>query len=400
MVGKILFLSNGFGEDAISCYIIEELRKLIDSSLIWAFPLVGEGKAYKEAEIEVVESFPLTPSGGMVAENYIKNIWIDLKGGLISITLRQINILKQIKEKVLLTVAVGDIFPVVMGGLFVKKNLIFVGTAKSNFFDPYNSIEKSVFKRFCQKVFARDVPTAEDLKGYGIDAEWVGNAMMDGINLEGSIEGLPKDKTIIALLFGSRDFAYSDFPIIMECAKRLASQRKDVVFVSPLAPSISLDVLEKLSSKQGLSLKQRGKKEGIVATIEGEKVKVFLTRNVFGESIKDAYIVIGQAGTGNEQAAGIGKPIVAFDSSGKKNMGWYRKRQKGLLGDALAVVDRDSNALYEKVIEIMSNKDLYRHMSSEGKKRMGGRGGALKMAKYIYKSYQSLISKEEAQSTS
>ena len=40
---KIIFLSNGYGEDTISTYIIRELKNKINNIDISAFPLVNDG---------------------------------------------------------------------------------------------------------------------------------------------------------------------------------------------------------------------------------------------------------------------------------------------------------------------------------------------------------------------
>ena len=43
---KILFLSNGFGEDAIGAMLCQEIFELLPETTIKVLPLVGEGQAY------------------------------------------------------------------------------------------------------------------------------------------------------------------------------------------------------------------------------------------------------------------------------------------------------------------------------------------------------------------
>ena len=50
---------------------------------------------------------------------------------------------------------------------------------------------------------------------------------------------------------------------------------------------------------------------------------------------------MGQAGTANEAAAAAGVPVVAFERDRDRKTAWYRMRQHGLLGEALAVLPGD-----------------------------------------------------------
>lgn len=49
----ILILSNGHGEDVIAVSIAQQLQDLCNTLDITALPLVGEGHAYKKADIPI-----------------------------------------------------------------------------------------------------------------------------------------------------------------------------------------------------------------------------------------------------------------------------------------------------------------------------------------------------------
>ena len=87
-------------------------------------------------------------------------------------------------------------------------------------------------------------------------------------------------------------------------------------------------------------------------------------------------MVLGLAGTANQQAAGLGKPIISVDEKGKRV-------QKKLLGGAEILVPYDPEALKEALYKVLKDKRLYERMSREGRKRMGRRGALERLVSYI-----------------
>lgn len=383
---KFLFISNGYGEDTIATSIINELVNFIDRDRIVGFPLVGEGQAYKNIDIPVVAPVRNMPSGGLIPGGWVKNLWMDFSSGLARLIYMQVSRLSELKKDLLVVVAVGDTYPVILGGLFTGKPIIFVGTAKSDYFYPYSPLEREIFRRYCEIVFPRDEITAKSLKDSKVNAKWVGNAMMDSLNFTGDRFGIPQDKTVITLLPGSRSFAYNDLPVILKAAERIKQELgESLAFLAPLANSIKIPNLDISAQRAGFSLINNNNDEGIVGKLTRHNMEVLLLRKRFGDSIKMADIVIGQAGTGNEQAVGLGKPVIAFDSSGNEKLGWYRLRQKGLLGDSLSITPRDPEDIAMSSLDILRNSEKYEEMSGIGRERMGPPGGAKKMAEHIVK---------------
>jgi len=391
---KILFISNGYGEDTIAASVILKLAGQIPKERILSFPVVGEGRAYREIGIKIAGPTKNMPSGGLIPGGWVKNLWMDFASGLGRLMLKQISRLKELKTEILAVVAVGDTYPVILGGLFTGKPVIFVGSAKSDFFYPYSSIERFIFKRFCNIVFPRDERTAESLRKDNINAKWVGNAMMDSLAYTGDRFGIPEDRKIIALLPGSRKVAYMDLPIILNAAEKVALKWEEPLgFVAPLADSISITDLKESAKEAGFVLTSNRAEEGLVGTLRRDEIEVLLLRRRFGDSIKLAYLVIGQAGTGNEQAVGLGKPVIAFDSGGIAKLGWYRLRQKGLLGDSLLIVKRNSAQIALQVLNLLKDKEKYEKMAKIGFERMGPPGGAEKMADYMFRFMSGEINK-------
>jgi len=369
----ILFISDGYGEDTIASFIIKSLADKQKKYNILAFPLVGPGKNYKTFDIEVVGPCREMPSGGDL--HSFQRIMADFRAGLLQLLWEQLVFLKSLKKKTHFVVAVGDIYPVLMALLAGLSPIVFMGTAKSDWFCEYNFFEKLIFKYFCSIAFTRDNPTAESLKKIGINSLYVGNPMMDCFEVKGVDFSVNSGNKVIGVLPGSREVAYKDFPIILDAIEEISlSADFPVTFIAALSLSIMPEKLaEKSRSWKFYPVEnERVGMRGFLRNRGG--IEIILSQDSFGDVINISDILIGQAGTGNEQAAGLGKPVVAFDSSGKEKPGWYRARQKGLLGDSLCISKACGKDMAGEVLAILRDRDLMRYMGEAGRKRMGEAG--------------------------
>lgn len=385
----VLFMSNGYGEDTIASTIIKGIKSSRPEIAIDALPLVGEGIAYNNSGAEIIGPRRLMPSGGMIPGN-IGNLFRDFFNGLGRLTLDQISTIISVRKKVITTVAVGDIYPVIMSGCFSQKPIIMIGTAKSNYFYHYNNIEKMIIRSSCSIVFTRDEITAENLRNSAINAKWFGNVMMDSLDITGEDFGVNSDFPCIGILPGSRREAFKDIVILMEAVEKLWNLHEGKVsFVMAVPESIEVEMLVKNIESAGWSLvcvdSGAGSKEMIQDFVKCE-IRVRITRSCFGDVLHRSNIIIGQAGTGNEQAVGMGKPVVTFDSEGKEEMGWYRKRQKGLLGDSISVVSRDGGIIAEEACALLKDNERYEKMKNIGFERMGPKGASEKIVSYLLES--------------
>ena len=108
-----------------------------------------------------------------------------------------------------------------------------------------------------------------------------------------------------------------------------------------------------------------------------------MVQGAFGDLLHRSDIAVGLAGTANEQAAGLGKPVVTFVGEGTQFTAKFAKDQKRLLGDAVSLVARDPDVVARELLRILSDRTVYDHMAQAGRERMGEPGGALKMARRI-----------------
>jgi hypothetical protein len=96
-------------------------------------------------------------------------------------------------------------------------------------------------------------------------------------------------------------------------------------------------------------------------------------------------IVIGLSGTGNEQAAGSRKPVIAFPGRGAQFNSKFAIAQKQLLGDSLMLVSRNSEMIATETVSLLHDKKRIAAMGKAGKERMGRPGASKMIAEIIVK---------------
>lgn len=389
---RVLLVSNGFGEMAIAGYLAREIRAAQPDAQIEHLPLVGTPAA--DAGVKTVGPVADMPSGGLVAFWNLRNIARDVGAGLIGLTMRQFAFLRGRRDDVV--IAVGDVFCLAACLMFARRPTVFVATAKSEYVARHSWFEAKIARR-ARAVFARDAATAHALAALGVRATFAGNVMMDGLT-ESHVE-LPAapNSVRIGVLPGSR----ADAPDNAEAAARRLKKIADLLrqrgqhvqaYVS-LAPTVALEDLLAGLRRGGVVAAPTGAESGVVAiSDEGAlgaatraSVAAAVVRGAFGDLLRASEIVLGQAGTGNEQAVGLGKPVVsAADSKPGKpdRVGWYRMRQQRLLGDALLVLPAaDDDAFASGVVSLLDDGGRRIAMARAGRERMGGSGGAREVAK-------------------
>lgn len=376
----VLFMSNGHGEDLIATHVMAWFLQSVPKEEVLACPLVGTGGAYQRLGVAIMQEGRELPSGGFARQS-LGALYADLRAGLLSLTLRQIKTLKEIRKKVTLGVVVGDIYPLLLGALFLKRPLAFLPTAKSDYIRGHNLLEIQLMKAATSMVFPRDEKTAASLRSQGVSATFLGNVMMDAFAIHGFSFGLSPCQRILGILPGSRREAFQNLHTILPALKLLQEREVSLVPVLALAPSLSLKELgENLSSSFQII---GGEGDGVEAVITGEEVSLFITRQGFGDLLQKAQLFIGLSGTANEQAAGMGKVVVAFPGEGPQFGPAFLQAQKRLLGAALISVERDPMALALEVERLFHNEGERSSRGVVGEERMGPPGGSLHISKAL-----------------
>jgi len=310
---KILFISNGHAEDLVADEIIRSL-----------------GPDYEAIKLPLVDTS--LPSGGFSLRN-LHFLAKDLGAGLLGSTFKHFKTLRKLRGQVDLTVAIGDIVPILAAKL-VKAPIVFVGVNKSSYYKTFGSNytpwEKTLLKK-ALKVFVRDEETLKDLPF----AEYVGNPLMD-------LSPSPSGR-------GGQGVRAVGF---------LPGTRQDA--------KLNLEDFEKI-------MKELNGFEFIIGT-----------REKFAEVLNRATIVIGLAGTGNEQAAGAGIPVIAFPGRGSQYNKKFAKAQKELLGDSLILINsNDAKVIAKEAKALLNNPEKMKKMGEIGQKRMGKTGAIEKIAQYV-----------------
>lgn len=381
MATPVLVLSNGHGEDAMGALLAKELQGAgVD---VCAFPVVGEGRAYDKAGVRLVGVQKALPSGGFILEsaaNFVK----DLKAGLLSLTFRQVRALRRMRREVAWAIAVGDVYVLALAAYALRRPVVFLPTAKSEYIRGHFAWEYAMMRRRAVRVFPRDAKTAEAMQARGVPASFAGNLMMDAFEVTGERFGIPQSERVVAILPGSRGDAYQNARAIFEALRDLEGEGFTflLALADGLEPAAMAEVTGWTFTKSDTST------EGVVGSFAKGSTRVLCVRGRFGDVLNTADVVIGLSGTGNEQAAGMGKPVIAFAGDGVQFTKGFAADQKRLLGDALSLVDGEPWAVAAEVARIASDREAYARMAACGRERMGGPGAVKRITAEILRLVQ------------
>ncbi|MFQ4136389.1 lipid-A-disaccharide synthase-related protein [Nodosilinea sp. PGN35] len=406
---KLLCISNGHGEDGIAVRILKQLRSLPGAPALAALPIVGEGRAYEKAGIALQGPTQAMPSGGFIYMDRYQ-LWRDLRGGLVGLTLAQLKTARQWAQSGGKILAVGDIVPLAIAWQS-GADYFFIGTAKSEYYlrneagrlpgrPPLEGWSGSVYVPWerwlmahprCRGAFVRDQLTADLLQKRGVPACYPGNPMMD--DLDTSADRLaqltaivaPADSVLtLALLPGSRaPEAFDNWQRMVGAIAAVMESFGDrqVRLLAALAPSLNLaafkDVLLDAGWLPG---------PGEYPTFYRGNGVVVLTTNAFAECLHLADAALATAGTATEQAVGLGKPVVTFPGPGPQFTYAFAEAQSRLLGPSIILLNQPGEAGAALQACLADGPRLQR-IAENGRRRMGLPGAAGAIAKALHQHY-------------
>ena len=380
-MSRVLFVTNGHGEAAIAERIARELRGLIAGVRADHLGLVGEMRHEAMHEVGPRHSMP---SGGLIAMGNLRNIARDFAAGLPALTWAQARFLRRARGSYDAVVAVGDTY-VLMMALLARTRTIFVGTAKSVRVAPYGAVEERILARAAAR-FVRDEATASVLREHGLTMEPAANAIVDLFDVPDEPDALRAVSGFdpaLAIFPGIRESAYPDASFLLEVTAALATRHPALGAVLSVARGLSWERFAALAEGAGWQVRaQRDEAIPFVLSRDGRET-VRAWNGALGPILRRVALVLGQAGTANEAAAAAGVPVVAFERDGRRKMRWYRRRQRGLLGDALAVFPGRLDDAVAGVERILSDPATRQQMGETGRARMGEPGAAARIARRI-----------------
>jgi uncharacterized protein (TIGR03492 family) len=374
----LLLVSNGHAEDLAAACIGAGIQKKAPDIKVRALPLVGMGKAYDERGIQNLGLKKMLPSGGFAKEG-LGYLLQDLFSGLFSLLLKQISILKAEGKKSGFLVCVGDIFLVALCGIFARAPIIFIDGPGSVRIRKYFAVEKWILKRYCKKVITQDEESAEFLRRSNIPGLYLGTWVMDYVTVTGQGFEIDKNKTVIGILPGTREEAYDNLLLILEVMEALNRRADKNEALIGLVASVLDRAKIKDKLNQGIwdfqETASAQKDKGIMARITSRfGTTILLVEGRFGDVCKSAKLIVGLAGIANEQAAGLGIPVVAFPGRGPQTTLRRWKEIQRITGDSMAILNGSADEIATKVWEILRDPQRLQEMGQIGLKSKKDQG--------------------------
>ncbi|MEM9771376.1 MAG: lipid-A-disaccharide synthase-related protein [Cyanobacteria bacterium P01_D01_bin.73] len=423
----ILGLSNGHGEDAIGAQILQAIRQVVQrenySVTVSALPLVGEGNAYERADIPCISAVRSRPPSGGFLYMDPRQLWRDLQGGLIGVTLRQWQLVKHWTQDIQraggqpFVLAAGDIVPL----LFAWRSQSpygFVGTAKSEYYlrdsdgnflrsrrmegwsgSVYLPWERWLMGRpRCQAVFPRDRLTAEILNNFTIPAADLGNPMMDGFlpALDGddqsdfALSTSPSETEPLRLLIvpGSRSpEAYNNWTQLIELATAIVNDQphRAIALEGAIATGLEIDQLAQLLPNSWQP--KENQSDGRYSWCWGN-ASLNITVGQFYQQALDTHLGLAMAGTATEQLVGLGRPVITLAGQGPQFTPAFAEAQTRLLGPSIFLAE-DTKDGVDKVRSLLQNPQQWSAIARNGRDRLGVPGAANRIAKHLLKNIHS-----------
>jgi len=360
---RVLFISNGNGEDSITASIIKNLPKNI---LVEAYPIIGFGNAYENICPIIGPRLHIPSQGHRQAGSIAK----DVKGGMISGTWRTIKFLRSIKGKYDKVIVVGDATIPILSALAGLKIDIYLDVYKNGYAHKYIWLERWAIKKTSLKVYCRDDILAASLRDFGIDAISKGNIMIDIIPFgDYDVKQHRSKKSAIVVLPGSRKTTAENLKFQVDALRKLPKELTPDIFVA-VAKDISIDELSQATLMQ--YYEPISKQAADLGYLSDGNLRLNLSHDVAGNIIEIADLLLSQAGTLALQALGLGKPVISFISDEDRP-----KRiadRKLLASESHIFTSKDKNELAQIIKKLLLDKKERNRMGKIGVSRIGSTG--------------------------
>lgn len=395
----LLIISGGNAEDLIGATLAQHLAGL----RLAALPLVGPGRRYEGQVERILGPRKQMPSGGFPF-NSLENLLADLQAGFLQEILLQIRAAQLARRELRAVAAVGDAYALFVGVLasdWGRRPLVHLQPQISHHYWAGRSVwerlrqpnqfaaEDYMFyerwmHRFVRAVYVRDKLSEQRAHQLGMHkARFVGSLAMDTLGPpERDLSGLLDGRKVLVLLPGTRaDVRYS-LPLMLQSAALLPELQPLVAWAGDFS---------RLPLPEGWALTLRDEQTAIASTgtcpsrsgsspaHRGDQ-RVWLLRGAFSAILHAGHLAIGTAGTANEQAAGMGIPVVAFPTPGPQYIYPNALRQSRLLGKALCLVEASPEAVAAAVRRFLLDPQAREEAIREGLERNGPRGAMPKIA--------------------
>jgi len=328
---RILILSNGSGEDKIASVLARTWLQTRPQDSLAALALVGKGDFYTSAGITLLSHSFSPPSAGFAYLHPLK-LLKDFRAGLGGHLAQTWQLLKSTPADAV--IAVGDIVAVAMAWRSGRP-FAFVGCALSDYYTAgqrhtYDPLQRLGLKHAHLGIFPRDQLTAQALQNRGLPALCLGNPMLDALEYDANWRYAPlSGRYVVAMAAGSHADALLNFRLIL--AQLAECWELPVDYLCALAPGLEKQAFEQVLATTGWQKKGDQNQ----AFWQRSAAEIRLIQGAWGSILAQSQILIGLAGTANEQAAGLGIPVVSFSGQGLQYSPRFAEAQTRLLGPAL-----------------------------------------------------------------
>jgi uncharacterized protein (TIGR03492 family) len=398
-VTRLLLVSNGHGEDVIAATLARRLRVAGFDPV--ATPLVGRGRAYDAADVEVLGPRDEHPSGGYLLSGPRALIG-DLRAGWLGSTRARWSSLRAAAGRAAVSrfaghpagypaghaaglvagcVVVGDWYALTSAWANVRVPVFYLPSAISvlawppdapAWRAPFGPWERRLMAR-AAAVYPRDEATASWLQARAVPGvAYLGNPMLDAIDGDAEV-GI--DPPYLLLLPGTRGDAGYSLPRMLEACRRLRDEPAAVVaWAGADAPP----------EADGWALVSTGAPRGVIARYRHpDGTEVAVATGAYATLVAGARAALSTSGTAAEQCAGLGIPIVGFVTPGPQYRETFARAQRRALGDALALTSSAPEELAVAVRRALHDAAARERAKVAGRHAMGVPGGADRVARDI-----------------
>lgn len=394
MAGKILFISNGHGEDTDTSYLIRALRMAAPGIEASAVPLVGNGNAYRRIDVPIVAPTLVLPSGGFTYVDR-KLIFDDIRAGLIGNTIAQWRAMRRAAADADLVVGTGDTVSQTFAFGSGKPFVSFIASLSALYegtlgLDP---LMKMYFRSpRCRLVLTRDDATRADLQHQGFPrVAFGGMPSMDFLAASGCDLQIPAGARMVGLLPGSRIAeAIRNFRLqlrFVEAVTALAQSAPPVAFRAALVPGV-MAALPEAAQAEGWTLKDGGRLSKPVAG--GRLAEIICRDDAFADILEACTMVIGMAGQAADQALALGKPSLMFAGEGPQFSYAFAEAQYRIHGGLSVLVgnggpadDATIGQAAERLLALLQDDAFLARARERGPLQFGSRGSSARFVEHI-----------------
>jgi uncharacterized protein (TIGR03492 family) len=360
---RLLFISNGIGEDSIGAEIVRRLPAELEAE---AYPTLGPGRNYEGVCPIVGPRAQLTSEGSRIRRGTVSG---DIATGGLATIPPGLRFMRRARKTYDHVVVIGDFIGVLGCWLSGIRDITYLDVYKTGYGRPYAALERWIIARTCRRVFNRSQALADSLTADGVDARAAGNVMMDTITMADFDAAAHRRRPqAVALLPGSREQTPANLALQVAALRLLPEELLPDLFLG-LAGGVDP---AGLAGAAGMSWTPSTDGGADAGNLTDGRLTIHLARGAAGNIVAAADLVLSQAGTATIQALGMGKPVITFVRNGDR-----RKRfdeENRLFGEARLLVEADAAALAGATERLLADPAELSRLGAIGHQCIGGPG--------------------------